>query len=134
MSEKPKRRFFQFHLLTTMLLMIISAVFLLLDVRWRSIEDERYPETIFVLGGDIEAPSSYSTLHWQGLGWPMIFNSQTFWPETEIVRPLSTIRTAIGRGFDPNKLEIDVLIALGLLFLTAVVSEFLIRRREARKT
>jgi hypothetical protein len=122
MSEKPKRSWFRFHLLTAVLLMIIAGVFLHLDLSWREFEDEQYSGDIF----------NYSILHWQAIGWPIVFEYRSFWPDNTI-RPLTTIRIATGRYFDAYKLAVDILVALGFLTISAFVSEWMIRR-EARKT
>jgi len=116
MSDKPKRPWFRFHLLTAVLLMITAGLLLwrLFRTRWHH--------------------GSLSTNHDSppvATGW----KSTTYgWPFKEAIGfseefPSRTQGIHVHLPF-----VYDLAIWLAILFAVAAISEFLLRRRESRKS
>jgi hypothetical protein len=106
MKDKPKRRWFRFHLQTAVVMMIVSGGMLWLNIS-RSHD---------IKGGE----ESYRC------GWPMT------WYWTCLIT--DNVPPEYG-GFTEGKgLLVDVAIVLCVVSAVAVISELLLRRLEARKT
>ena len=118
MDDPPKkRRFWQFHLSTLLLMVILAGTFVTLNM----------PRNWVELGGS-GSTSRYCVYSYSNVGWP--FNvkylkhdfsneKRDVWTEFEVDNPSSLIWNA----------------GMGLVFvaLSGVISESLIRRREGRK-
>jgi hypothetical protein len=118
MSEKPKRPWFRFHLLTAIVLVISSGGLIGLNTVLRFTE---------VSKPDIQ---EVRRVEYHGYGWPLVTYVKS---------------DVLGTGIDgkwregkPNVIPIAVLAdgsaTLALLVAITFLSEYLIRRREARKT
>ena len=106
MSEKPKRPWFRFHLLTAMEIMVVSGAFLLVNFR-------QY---------DIDSVSVFDERITCGWGWPVcLLKRYSSWGQ-ELY------------SWDARGILYDLGVAAVCLFALAFVSETLIRRREGRKT
>jgi hypothetical protein len=128
MSEKLKRRWFRFHLLTLVLLTLVAGV--LLYFNWQSIPHNH---------GD--PPLYYER------GWPFVMNigcrgwaTDIHWSkQTEGVVLIKVIHNATSPdGLDGtwyiSKVLANVAACMVAIAVAAFLSESLIRRREARKT
>jgi hypothetical protein len=120
MSDKPKRKFWQFHLLTLVLMIMLAGTFVTLNIprEWG----------LAGVGGPTERSwnSSNTTV-----GWPLkvvYFKYQI----TDLTRNLVLDSRIEIRN--PFSLVWNTGICLFLLVLAFGFSEWLIRRREARKT
>jgi hypothetical protein len=114
MSEKPKRPWFRFHLLTAVILMFAAAVFLFWFVSPVSYFHNEF--------------AKISTL-----GWPVTL---AVWGDYWISNP-NSVRGALRCGdafIFWYGVIIDFTIMIAALTLVAIYSESIIRRREARKT
>jgi hypothetical protein len=101
MSEKPKRKFWQFSLTTALLLALLISWLLFMNL---------YSEP------------SKQEIHQQHYGWPF----------AAVQRNVVNGRTVRWYVEDAN-LYGDLAIALQIFLVVALISEWLIRRREARK-
>jgi hypothetical protein len=127
MSEKPKGKFWQFHLLTLLLTMLAIGGLFWLNFRERVVsgidEDE---------GGNIRVTSIDQ-------GWPFRIWFRTAkleFHDSESGKWISQWMPVAGisqSGSDEFFAVIDLCIAVFGLILFVVLSEWLIRRREARK-
>jgi hypothetical protein len=146
MSEtKPKRRFWRLHLSTAVLLMVVAG-----GLMWPNLKSEEmyvtqdrwiwttHEQALYALA---EANQPVTFVRWTYYGWPRRFcyrtdhvvPKQSGWDTTE----------TLGLSFlpeiykDPDDgellLVVDVLVWLVLLVFFAIIPEWLIRRREARK-
>jgi len=113
---KHKRKFWQFHLSTAILLSLTVGCLIWQNVSWKLLKIR-----IYDLKDDYElfGANAPVTEYQYGRGWPLMFQ----------FRPVYFFQ----RWFEPY-LVCDIIIALGILFLIGLVSELLIRRREGRKT
>jgi hypothetical protein len=117
MSEKPKRKFWQFHLSTALILTIAASIILLLNIRLRDTE-----ELIDHGGGQSSIEQHY--------GWPCT-----------VYRSLPNYVLARSDVFDDLKskwsftgLLINATLSTSVLAIVILVSESIIRHRETRKT
>jgi hypothetical protein len=150
MSEKPKRPWFRFHLLTAVLVMLATASLLYLNLQ---VAQEGVEEASF---GIRSSPSGkMGSEYWSkaSIGWPCAFYEQRQLLAKAYVEHLDPSAvpaaepTAIGdmlrAADDPSidirrvayaKLWLDVCIAMASLTVVAILSESILRRRDARKT
>jgi hypothetical protein len=141
MSEKPRRRFWQFHLLTLVLMALAAGGMLLLgikvpaEVRRSVVQDP----TLTLLGDlkpeDAESDPDTQYFRTENYGWPDPFLQITApvkaqggkWiPYLDDFAPITNLLW-------PNLVG-DLIIAIGCLGAAAFLSESILRRREARKT
>ena len=123
-SEKPKRKFWQFHLSTAVALVIVAG-----GVAGANLTNSK--------------PRRLSLGIQKQYGWPLVAHETN---DLSILQPdcsLSSDECFKKFALEWSKSEsrwnriaafIDSLIAIGILVAVAFCSEFLIRRREARKT
>jgi hypothetical protein len=105
MSDKPKRRFWQLHLSTAVLMMFIASGVVGANVRRYELHIEEYPLN--------------------GYGWPFVLYWNTNGYETETGQPM--------HQFDWVSLAANVCILIIILVSTGILFEWRICRREARK-
>jgi hypothetical protein len=131
LETQTKRSWFRFHLLTAVVAMICSAILLLSNFRKRETK-ELIQETD---GAFIE----------EQYGWPLVAYRTVSDELADATRAMQeqirshSVSTARPYPRVPNELSrrgliCDVFIAFGILVAVAFASEWLIRRREARKT
>jgi len=111
MSDKPKRPWFRFHLLTALLMMFVAATMIWLNchVRIEPLEIGDGVSSVVPIGH----AGWPAELYWKwGAGWP------------EHAGDHKWILSGIG---------IDAAVFVGVVLATALCSEFLLRRREGRK-
>jgi hypothetical protein len=119
-DQKPKRPWFRFHLLTLVLMALAAGTFLGANMRER-LGDRKVGE-------------------WRCYGWPfdvaevrgVITFSISGEPDPIIADPFDPV--AFGPQYNGANIALNCMMALSVLAAVAFVSEFLIRRREARKT
>ena len=129
MSEKPKRPWFRFHLLTAMLMMLSAGAFLGLNLK-------RRPDPPFA--GTCQ-------------GWPLVFEWDFTWVGVQSVSNPNKysyswkLDSKNERDYSPGHNEqpglmvctgylyADITFAIFVLIGTTFISEYLIRRREGRK-
>jgi hypothetical protein len=126
MSEKPKRPWFRFHLLTAVLMICVVAALIGLNLRkftsytGSGITTGEYGIT----GRTSEDGKSY--------GLP--YNFVTVGCERHLTPDEQPLETKAVFKFDFEHLCLDVLIWGVITFAVAFLSESILRRREARKT
>ena len=108
MTSNPKRQWFRFHLLTAVLMLFAAGGFV-----WPNVQEHR----IIPEWADNEPARIF--------GWPV--TAVTFY-SAFAMRTSDDVPEISYRG-----LLVDAVSALGLLFTVALISEYLIRRRETRK-
>jgi hypothetical protein len=122
MSEKPKRKFWQFHLATAILSTFAAASLL-----FANLSPNRKPLWPDILPADI-----YLHVY----GWPMVAYID-YIPALEHGIPIGGATSArlqtAEYGWNSHHLIIDILCSVAILFIASCLSEWLIRRREARK-
>jgi hypothetical protein len=111
-TDSPKRRF-QIHLSTAVVLMVSAGGLL-----WLNVHGWEGPE--FKFSDDINGPEFKETY----FGWPWYAALSLPVKQETIVWRLS---------YDINLILLDGAIGVLLLAITAFISEYLVRRREARK-
>ena len=150
MTETPKRRFWRFHLLTALLLMVISGVFLGANVRAPRVV-RIHPRNSSMHYYDLDEkwsigmteappPVSYDVM---SCGWPyseqMTFTITSFGATdvaldsvsvqlVEDARTFNELRPG-GLYFPWRAAAIDFGVWIALLILTATISEWILRRR-----
>jgi hypothetical protein len=116
MSEKPKRPWFRFHLLTAVALVLIAGAFIGANLTNRL---TFWQELRFYLHGGTE----------HRYGWPMVAY------EAGAIRCSDPDRGEREyTNWNQMAIAVDCISGIGLLLAAATASEWLIRRREARKT
>ena len=126
MSEKPKRPWFRFHLLTAVLMMLLSGLFLGLNL-------QQHPNPPFA--------GTYQ-------GWPLVFEHD--WTYVSLSSKPTDFKKKLDTNYGgrffleqeeypgwwkcPGYLYADIAFASVVLIGTAFLCELLLRRREARKT
>jgi hypothetical protein len=124
MSEtKPKLRFWQFHLSTAIILSIVAAVILFLNIRMRQ-TDELF-----------EHDNGGSSIE-DRCGWPFaIYRTIPEWLiQAEEADGQSEWSQHIKDNWSYSAIAANLLVGTTILFVVLVSCEWLIRRREARKT
>ena len=141
-SDKPKRRWFQCHLSTIVMLTIIAAGSLFPNVRSCRIITQVTPSD-----AEIGQLGAHVRWHWQA-GWPL-----PIWHSVEREHSICLLKAPAGlfndrdallqflpedgsvmeRVFDYRSLAVNALISILILVAFAVVTESIIRSREARK-
>jgi hypothetical protein len=108
-EAKPKRRFWQIHLSTAVLLMVVAALFTWANCGWTK---DFYSDGSSVLGR----------------GRPFIFQLY-FYESSDIVNS-----SFMPSGYiEYSAVLYDIAIGAAALLLAGIVSEYLIRRREGRE-
>jgi hypothetical protein len=116
MSEaKPKRKFWQFHLSTAVLLILLAGGLL-----WLQLCDYLAQRQYAPL-----PPGIFASYGWPVLAYKFEYN---FYDQGS-----SVVQESVHR-WKPLGVAVDALVALGVLVCAASFSEFLIRRREVRET
>lgn len=127
MSEKPKRKFWQFHLLTAVLMTFVMA-----GILWIGVSSVREHTGAAVGGASHEIRMIILSR-----GFPWTAHLEKGWARGE--------RSIASDEFEYERPESwqgqwcyagligDIAVALSVVALVAVLSEWLIRRREARK-
>jgi hypothetical protein len=131
MSDKPKRPWFRFHLLTLVLMMLAAGGLLGANIFTpRAIVFEKN------VSKDPRSNLMRDKLTFAWSGWP-IRGPQTIVigaginPEDQIA---SMVRfNATGRFRDYRTIIFNVLIAIGLVLIIAIILEYILRRREGRR-
>ena len=112
-AGKPTRRWFQFHLSTAVVVMIVAGVLIWMNLRdIGSYSEERQTNSAFAL-----LWHNYSERY---CGWPYCWHSRN-----SLMDPFHIIWTPF---------IIDSLIIIGIVIVIASALEYLIRRREAHKS
>lgn len=122
MTGKSNRRWFQFHLSTAALMMVVAGVLIFLNVKeyHRQLYNEELAHEVFSNPGN---GLSAKLLGLSYYGWPW-----TFYDE----RGANIFGYKIGQ-WSYHSLILDIASWAGILVLCFIASEFLLRRREARK-
>jgi len=110
MSEKPRRKWFRFHLLTAVLLSLTAGGLLLFNMR------------LYNVG------RGFSTAQ----GWPFPW-AETLNPVDHINWTTEQQQLYFTPQLKPVGMVVDALVGLGILLTVSVASEFYTRRREAPK-
>ena len=146
MSDKPRRAWFQLHLSTAIVLMFVASIVAGLNLSYReeywTLGSQGRLMTIAdinVLVRRNENPNNQEIIEEfsrnRYYGWPFeIFDHevvQIFNPSGEVVGIESERFYRCGENFGVL-LTCDVLVALAMLLMAVVISERLLRRREAR--
>ena len=115
MSDKPKRRWFRFHLSTAFGMMLVAGCMIGVNTRCQ------------VIFSNYEEVGVEHCRHCQ-YGWPMIAREEFEGQWTVTVAPLGwpSHWNAIG-------ITVDALVAVALVLASGFFGEWLIRRREGRK-
>ena len=129
MTSSPKRPWFRFHLLTAVLMMVVTGELLLANAAGRFTENLTPRSTSNFLGG------------WIDRGWPLPFYRIVFLCNGAPSSKQVSARIAEGIFCDdkiprlvlPLYAVIDGAVAITLLIIVATISESLIRRREVRR-
>ena len=138
MTSSPKRPWFRFHLLTLVLMMFVAGFSLMenlhpqIDVFREYVDTSREPS---------DMPPSIGLFQKLRYGWPFKFHSfLREESETQVETHDSRVRNSPdGILYEDASqwnwwwLAADVVFCILLMTITALVSESLIRRREARK-
>jgi hypothetical protein len=126
MTTTPRRAWFQIHLSTAVVMMIVATALLWLNTRTITIEPEK-PNTF---ESDLEAFRNFfqkAPKH----GWPFVAYEVPVGVKYDgnAMRPMPTDKNVIwyGKGIAAN-----LAIVLLLLIISASIMEFFLRRREAR--
>jgi hypothetical protein len=125
MNNKPKRPWFRFHLLTAVLMMFAAGGVIGVNTCERVFREyQTMPDS---------ANSESRLLRTQlwGMGWPFCY----FQTRATVVRHKGD--WDLGPNHEPiEKMPLagDIIIGVGIVIALAFVSEFLLRRREGRKT
>lgn len=119
MTEPPRRKCFQIHLSTAIVMMFVAGVLI-----WANVRNE------FII--EVE-PRTSQIIRIRGFGWPwnaMLSSDEPYWKgkREDRVWVLSENRLIIKKFFTA-----DIAVAFAILFGVAFCSEYLIRRRAARK-
>jgi len=123
--EKPKRKFWQVHLSTAVILMIEAAGLLWLNVT--HVEEKRtlhYP--LYFEGSELTNVAAL----FERQGWPICYH-QVFFQGTLHDRMNPDDR--VSDDWKALSLTIDAVICLVILLANGSICEWLIRRREGRK-
>ena len=113
MSDKPTRHFWQIHLSTAVLMMLLAGTIL-----YKATQFRRYPRDIsWEIGWPLDAVEAYPKFNEQ---------LQSFEPDDGLYL------IKLGYVADWTYLVIDVVIDVGIVLSFAFVCEHLIRRREVR--
>jgi len=117
MSDKRARRWFQFHLSTAVLMMLVVGA-----MSWLEMHEHRFKLQVI---GDNEGPyPEYIVMR----GWPVMMGRETIDKNGIVTElPWSTEATVLGY------FTLDLLCFLSILAATGFVSEYIIRRRETKK-
>ena len=121
MSDKPRRAWFQIHLSTAIVMMFVAGGLMWANFRMRSLRDD----SIYLLGGDESDHSRYYVR-----GWPVVF-LHTKVPTRSEGMFIGAPKTYDGEWI-VDGLIFDPLFAVFVTISVGLVSEFFIRRREAR--
>ena len=122
--DKPKRRWFQFHLSTAVVMMIVASGCLWANSRYRNIEvlfQEEWNDA-----GDMMQTNA-------ALGWPFVMGV----PDIRLERYGKIDESAsliLKMRWSRFRIAQNVGISLSIVFSAALICESIIRRREARKT
>jgi len=145
MSEpEKKRRFFQFHLSTALVLMLIAAILFSIDFRKHETSDTAaelewtygWPLVAYqgvrdyVVSDEMETAFLYSG---GGQLRPLRPGKSSPPPRQPIPIQVPKIRQEIIPTWNRTGFAIDLFVAIVVLLAVAVASEWLIRRREGRK-
>jgi hypothetical protein len=149
MSEKPKRKWFQFHLSTALLFLLVAGAMSGANLRYQnwktnpasltlerngiqhalnSVEideagmDHRVQELYISDGLGLQS----TTFSFQYQGWPCIYRIEYM--------DASEYNNIHGAHWYVRGLTINLLVAVAIFACAVLVLEFLLRRREARKT
>ena len=124
-SKKPKRRWFQIHLSTVVV--ITCAVAVIMGLNFRKFNS--YSGSVVVIGelGITEFQ------HSDGAEYGMPYNFINIGSESRLTPDEQPIETHRVGQFDFFHFFVDVIAWAGMLVAVALVSESLIRRREGRK-
>ena len=126
MSDKPKRSWFRFHLLTAVLMMVAAGGMLWVNF------DKRDSYTLIL---DVEPMPADEKPAYEIFkqGWPLVWRERS---DDGYVPRRRMKRAGTPFYVDPSfavAVTINILVAAGIILAAAFVSESLIRRREGRK-
>ena len=122
MSDKPKRRLWQIHLSTAIVLMFVAGVLIFLNISPHQAEENWGKMEDFVSGGQ------HITY-----GFPReCFDDEANQMNTYFTR-YTNVHGFVLSIWKTNNLIIDVLFAITIFVAVTIACEWLIRRREARK-
>ena len=124
MSDKPRRAWFQLHLSTAILLMFVAG-----GLVWANIGTLNAETIDFdIHGGD---PLDWIPIKktMRSFGWPLLFYGA---PEMHV--SMARVYCFTGTSILAAPMIFDILFACTLIIVTAFLSGWRIRRREARKT
>ena len=124
MSDKPKRPWFRFHLLTAVLLMLAAGGIMsanLIGYEGRAVSVEYFNEK--------------GVMHERRWGWPWPAAYSTQYPPLgrELLLEIGTMDKHNASGYVTKHVVYDVCVGALILAAIALVSESLLRRREARR-
>ena len=139
MSEPPRRKRFQIHLSTVIVLMFVAGGLIWANVRWRRIENRHwgYWMTIYPLGSH-EHTKHKIVVH--GYGWPFhALEAQAF--EVEAYRDESKVESSNAKEDEEtgvNRWRIlpliaDIVFVAAILGIVRFICERLIRSRSTQK-
>jgi hypothetical protein len=129
-AEKPKRKFWQFHLSTAVILIIVAGglIGVNLTERMPHFEDPEVNHELFLLGEE-RIEHQY--------GWPMIAEETVNPGILSYSHILTSDKQVPPKTFcrwEPTAIATNAAVALSILIAFGFCAEFLIRRREDRKT
>jgi hypothetical protein len=138
--EKPKRKFWRFHLATAIVLVFVASGLL------RANMTDRMPKSDEAsLAGENHdlLALQFLKLYMAGIrkryGWPLVAIELVVAYEHEVEFAVDGVPPSIAKDtpflrWNRTAVAIDSLVTVGLVLAVAFASEWLIRRREARKT
>jgi hypothetical protein len=122
-SSVPKRRWFQFHLMTAILVMLLAGALSWANSRMRPVGNS----------GDIVVPEDIVAEGWLGMqwGWPFCFYERV---QPDSFGPSLTPLASWPTEFHWQALAWDILIAVAILLGAAFLCEAILRRAAARSS
>ena len=126
MSDNPKRRFWQIHLSTAVVLMFVTGSILCLNVCCRRHLGWQYHEKAF-LGANVTGVQEDYLKDPFEIGWPL-YSIRNFVEVSPMMVKSSPVYLVSWSAIMTN-----LIVGLFCIFMATLTCEFLIRRREGRK-
>jgi hypothetical protein len=121
--EKPKRKFWQFHLSTTVMSLLAVSVFMFANLHRVGIERIKFYQGLGVWEN--------TTLKFNNLGWPLPF--MRYCTSVQEEPSASEVMNSTKKDFILRSLIADIVIGVLIALVVAIACEWLARRREGRK-
>jgi len=139
MPEPPRRKRFQIHLSTAIVMMIVAGVLIWANVAPRQFDDSRtFNNYERITAGDITGFFYYPSVWTTECGWPTTMSTKHTVLHSVKTPEFQEISVNSPRGILESRewhlgTIINTVVALFILFLIWFACEWLIRRRAARK-